>query len=534
MRAPLDSHLTLTEVTVRHPDHLVLDRVTLSIRPGEKVGVVGENGSGKSTLLRLIAGLQHPTDGEVSVAAPGGIGHLAQALDLPGSATVADVIDHAMADLRMLEREIAAAEADLQDLDAYGDLLTAYEQRGGYEADSRVDAALHGLGLPGLRRDRLIGTMSGGQRARLALAAMLASSPELILLDEPTNHLDDDAITWLEQHLRRFKGTVVAVTHDRAFLDAVTSTVFEVDADTHAVRRYGDGYAGLLRAKASARQRWHQRYDDWVAEVARHTELADRATDWLDGISRKSAKDGSGASHMRSSATNTANRIRNAREHLRRLEADPVPRPPEPLVFSSPLAGALAGGLELDGVVLGSRLRVPELSLKAGERLLVTGPNGAGKTTLLRILAGDLTPDHGDVRRSGRVGFFRQDDGSPGAESVLTRFAAGRRGLPEEHREELLSLGLFRAEDLAKPMAALSIGQRRRVDLARLITRPVDLLLLDEPTNHLSPALVDELEQALVGFGGVLVLVTHDRSLRSTFAGRTLHLNAGQPAQLAA
>ncbi|MFC0628896.1 ribosomal protection-like ABC-F family protein [Kribbella deserti] len=535
MRVRPDTQLTLTDVTVRYPDQLVLDRVTLSIRPGEKVGVVGENGSGKSTLLRLIAGLQEPADGEIVVAAPGGIGHLAQALGLPGSASVTDVIDHAMADLRALERDIAAAEADLTDLDGYGDLLAAYEQRGGYEADSRVDAALHGLGLPGLDRDRLIGTLSGGQRARLALAAMLASSPELILLDEPTNHLDDDAITWLEQHLRRFKGTVVAVTHDRAFLDAVTSTVLEVDADTHAVRRYGDGYAGMLRAKASARQRWQQQYADWKAEVERHTELADKAIEWLDGIARKSAKDSSGASHSRSSATNTANKIRNSREQLKRLEANPVPRPPEPLVFASPLAGVTRkGGVELDDVELGSRLRVPELSLTPGERLLVTGANGAGKTTLLRVLAGEVKPDRGRVRRTGRVGFFRQDDGSPGAETVLARFAAGRKGSPEDHRDELLSLGLFRAEDLAKPMAALSIGQRRRVDLARLVSRPVDLLLLDEPTNHLSPALVDELEQALAGFGGVLVLVTHDRSLRSAFAGRTLHLTAGQPAEVAA
>jgi ABC-type multidrug transport system ATPase subunit len=299
------SQITLNEVTQRYDERVILDRVSLTVSPGEKVGVIGDNGSGKSTLLRLIANLETPDNGELNVSVPGGIGYLAQRLRLPPGGTVGDVVDRALADRRDLEARLRAAEAALgsatpEQLDDYGELLTEFENRGGYEADARMDAALHGLGLPGLERDRAADTLSGGERSRLALAATLAGAPELLLLDEPTNDLDAEAVEWLENQLCAHRGTVVVITHDRMFLETVTSTILEVDADTRAVRRYGDGYTGYLRAKSAARTRWKREYAEWLAETERQTRLAATAGAMLASISHKAPAAFSGAGAHRS------------------------------------------------------------------------------------------------------------------------------------------------------------------------------------------------------------------------------------------
>jgi macrolide transport system ATP-binding/permease protein len=534
--------LTLSDITKTYGDRVVLDGVSLTVRPGEKAAVVGDNGSGKSTLLRLIAGVEQPDAGELTVEAPGGMAYLAQTLDLPPGATVQDAIDHALAELRLLEAEMAAAEAMMADLSAeelaaYGEVQAAFEARGGYDADMRVAIALHGLGLPGLDRSRRLEELSGGERSRLALAATLASAPELLLLDEPTNDLDDSATAWLEDQLRRHPGTVVVVTHDRTFLETVAHTILEVDDDTHAVRRYGNGYAGYLAAKAAARARWEQEYQDWLAELDRQHRLSVTAAAQLATIGKRVAlsNGGAGAARPRATSTGTSHKVRNANERLRRLRENPVPRPPDPLHFRAAVrttADAAADRdvhVELTDVAVGERLRVEELRIAPGERLLITGANGAGKTTLLRVIAGELRPERGTVSLPQAVGYLRQEVTveHPGR-TVLQAFAAGRPGPPEEYEEELLSLGLFRPESLGTPVGALSVGQRRRLSLARLLVRPVDLLLLDEPTNHLSPVLVEEMEQALADYPGTLVVVSHDRRLRSAFRGSRLELHGGR------
>ncbi|MDQ0296634.1 MULTISPECIES: ribosomal protection-like ABC-F family protein [unclassified Streptomyces] len=531
--------ITALDVSKSFDGRPVLDSVTCSLGAGERTGIIGENGSGKSTLLRLLAGEKRPDRGETVVQASGGVGHLAQEERLPGSMTVQQVLDRGLTELRAVERRLRSLEAamaagDESGMAEYGDLLTVFELRGGYDADARAERALRGLGLRLVDRDRAVGTLSGGEQVRLRLAALLAGAPEILLLDEPTNHLDAAALHWLEEHLRTRRGTLVAVSHDRDFLDRVATSLLEVDADRRRVVRFGGGYAGHLAEKAAGRRRWAQEYDRWRAETDRLREAASTTARRV--APGRPAQDGNKMAYDRAGGRvqqSLAGRVRNAEERLRRLLADPVPPPPEPLRFTPALrTGRLEGTLlAAAGVAVRGRLGRTDLALKAGERLLVTGANGAGKSTLLQALAGELAPDSGTVTRRGRLGHLAQES-RPGRpdETVLAAFARDRPGDRADHAAHLLSLGLFAREHFAVPVGRLSTGQRRRLALARLLGRPADVLLLDEPTNHLSPALAEEVEAALDGYGGALVVVSHDRRLCRRWRGDRLTLSAPPPA----
>ncbi|MGE6738012.1 ATP-binding cassette domain-containing protein, partial [Streptomyces sp. NPDC059900] len=345
------------------------------------------------------------------------------------------------------------------------------------------------------------------------------------------------AIEWLEAQLRAHRGTVLAIAHDRLFLERWTATVLEAEAGE--VTRYGDGYTGYRTAKAAQRRRQVQEYEQWRSELARNEQLAAGHAARLDAIPRKAslANFGHGGFRARGRAHGAMARIRNARERLARLTAEPVAPPPDPLAFTAHIKTAATAAHDTDSappqpfavqladVRVGDRLHLHALTLARGGRLLVTGPNGAGKTTLLKLLAGELRADEGSVRVPGPVGHLRQDQTPwPPDLTVNEAFGGDRTGSADEHAETLLALGLFGPAQLRLRMSELSYGQRRRVDLARLVTEPADLLLLDEPTNHLSPALVEELEEALTAFPGAVVLVTHDRALRRRFKGAHLEL----------
>ncbi len=325
------AQLSVRDLTRTYGDRTVLDQVGFAVRPGEKAAVIGENGSGKSTLLRLLAAVETPDSGEITVVFPGGTGYLPQTPDLDPQHTVRDAVDRALAELRSMERRLRLAEQRLGDaspdeLAAYGELLTAYEDRGGYDADLRVDAALHGLGLGAIPRDRALGSLSGGEQSRLALACVLAAAPELLLLDEPTNHLDAAALRWLEDRLRAHPGTVVAVTHDRGFLERVATTLLEVDRDTRAVHRYGDGWAGYRAAKDAARRRARQEYAEWAEKVDRAERLVGAAGTRL-ATTGKDPRQGFGK-HRRSHDAKLGGQVRAARERLADLRRDPVAEPP--------------------------------------------------------------------------------------------------------------------------------------------------------------------------------------------------------------
>ncbi|WP_174557065.1 ribosomal protection-like ABC-F family protein [Nocardia jejuensis] len=531
----MPTQITAHAVSKSFDGRLVLDEVTCALTAGERTGIIGENGSGKTTLLRLLARRDTPDAGEITVQTDGGVGYLAQDERLPSRMTVQQVIDRALSELRAIEHRMRTLEASMTDGDEtslleYGESTSLFELRGGYDADARVERALHGLGLHLVDRDRTVGGLSGGEQVRLRLAAVLAAGTEVLLLDEPTNHLDDDAVAWLEEHLRTRRGTLVMVSHDRTFLERVATTLLEVDSDRKRIVRYGNGYKGFLIERAAARQRWAQSHEQWRADVDRLREFADTTARRV--APGRAMKDNNKMAYDRAGGRvqqSLAGRVRNAEERLRRLLADPVPAPPEPLRFAPALRSGPVRGTVLTAtdITVTDRLERTGLAIAAGERLLVTGPNGSGKTTLLRVLAGILTPDSGTVTRCGTVGYLAQDPhpGHPG-ETVLTAFARGRTGDLDGRIEQLLSLGLFDRTQLTTQVQRLSTGQRQRLALARLVSDPVDLLLLDEPTNHLSPGLVEDLDTALAHYRGALLVVSHDRRLRARWQGERLTLRA--------
>lgn len=521
----------LQAASVRFADRLVLDRIDLVVAPTDRLAVIGDNGAGKSTLLDLLAGSLAPTSGDVRIDLPGGIAHVRQNPVFAEGATVADAIDELLGDLRALERELghaydllaaATPSERAQQMTAVALLQDRFESRGGYEVDHRIDTALEQLGLGGLDRARPVAALSGGERARLALAVALSSGAELLLLDEPTNDLDDRALAWLEERLAAHRGALVVVTHDRDFLDRFATAVAQVEDGR--IRRYGDGYAGFLRAREAERRAAAARHEEWKAEVARTEALLAANAFRLQAIPRKLELDGfgHGAFRARSRDHGAVGRIRMAKERLSRLRENPCPAPPEPLRFvvaaedRAPLDDPL---LTLDAVSLrapGRRLDVSQWTIEAGSRWLMTGPNGAGKTTLLRLLAGELLPASGTlVRGDGlRIAFLRQEVDARLRGSAVEVFAARTGTPPVDAQDALLAHGLFRGSEVERDVRALSVGQRRRLDLAVALASPFDLLLLDEPTNHLDPELVEQLEGALVDHPAAVVTVTHDRRWR--------------------
>ncbi|MDX3074165.1 ABC-F family ATP-binding cassette domain-containing protein [Streptomyces sp. MI02-7b] len=518
----------------------VLDGVCLTASPGHRIGLIGENGVGKSTLLRLLAGVDEPDAG--SVTRPRDVGFLHQEMPFDADSTLGAVLDEALrearedlAELDRLGEELARVPEDdpghRELLDAYGRRLEQAQDRESWDADRRAALVLGGLGLGALGHDRSLRSLSGGQRGRLALAALLVRRPSALLLDEPTNHLDDEAAAFLEAQIRSLPGTVVVASHDRAFLDAVTTDLIDLDPAVDGPVRYGGNYSAYLSEKHAERQRWERRYAEEQEEreelresvgVTAHRVAPDRGR-----VDNEKMGYGHRAGRVQNSVSR---RVRNATRRLEELERTQVTEPPRPLRFA---AGDLARRGEqsseplvaLRDVRVPGRLALDRLEVAATDRLLVTGGNGAGKSTLLAVLAGQL-PAEGEVhrRRGVTVGLLTQDTvfNRP-ARTVRDTYEAAV-GPARAAKVPLGSLGLIHGADLDRPVGELSVGQRRRLALAVLVARPPHLLLLDEPTNHLSPRLCDELEEALGTGPGAIVVASHDRWLRRRWQGRELRL----------
>ncbi|MFE7236180.1 ABC-F family ATP-binding cassette domain-containing protein [Streptomyces sp. NPDC057596] len=523
-------------------DRRLLDGVSLTASPGHRIGLIGENGVGKSTLLRLLAGTDEPDVG--SVTRPPDLGFLQQEMPYDADATIADVLDDALrearedlAELERLSEQLALAAQDAPEyaglLDAYGVRLEQAQEREAWDADRRAALVLDGLGLGAFGHDRTLGSLSGGQRGRLALAALLVRRPSALLLDEPTNHLDDGAAAFVEDQVRALPGVVVVASHDRAFLDAVCTDLIDLDPAMDGPVRYGGNYSAYLAEKRAERDRWERRWAEEQEELAALRVSAQLTAHRVapDRGPRDNEKMGYGhrAGRVQSQISR---RVRNAIRRLEELERSQVGEPPKPLRFeSTALAAPGAEGdgplVSLDDVRVPGRLAPVSAQVSATDRLLVTGGNGAGKSTLLAVLAGRLAPE-GEVRRRRglTVGLLAQDTvfDRPGRSVRVTYELA--LGAERAEAVPLGSLGLMHEADLDKPVGRLSVGQRRRLALALLVARPPQLLLLDEPTNHLSPRLCDELEAALGTGPGAIVLASHDRWLRQRWQGGEIRLGS--------
>jgi macrolide transport system ATP-binding/permease protein len=514
----------------------VLDGVSLTGSPGQRIGLVGENGAGKSTLLRVLAGVEEPDDGRVQ--RPSDCGFLWQELPFAPAATVQDVLDDALAEIRATARrldELTAALSREPDDEAvlaeYGEVLEWAQDHDLWDADRRAKLVLAGLGLSDVDTTRRLGTFSGGQRSRFGLAALLIRQPRAMLLDEPTNHLDDEAVGFLERQLTRLPGTVVVASHDRVFLDEVCTDVVDLDPARGGVTRYGGTYTDYLEAKRLELVRWEQQYaqeQDELKDLRVSVEVTAHQVNH-----QRAIKDNNKVGYDRHGGRvqkQISRRVRNAQQRLDELTRHQVRRPPAPLRFNAAMTGRAGQdqpALSLRDVRLSGRLDIGRLDVSASSRLMITGPNGAGKSTLLRILAGQLLPDTGDVRRASgvRVGLLEQDVVFPDLSRTARQLYGTVEGVVP-----LAQLGLLASRDLDRPVGELSIGQRRRVALALLIARPPDVLLLDEPTNHLSLSLAEELEEALRSAPGAVVVASHDRWLRRNWEGRELVLDAGRAA----
>ncbi|MGV8967273.1 MAG: ABC-F family ATP-binding cassette domain-containing protein [Cellulomonas sp.] len=544
MIAPGAVHLVADAVTFAYPGRPVLDGVTVVAGAGQRIGVVGENGAGKSTLLLVLAGELVPQAGAVRRA--GSLAVVAQELAVGPDATVGTLIDEALGAVRAagraLDQTIADFDHDRGDLATLTEALARVDQLAGWDADRRMDEALTRFGAT---RDpeRRLAELSVGERYRVRLACRIAQRADVLLLDEPTNHLDESGIDYLTAHLRTWPGVVVIVTHDRQLLDDVMTAILDLDptVDGRPALYGATSYAAYRFAKDQALRRWRQRY---AAEQQRRVQLLRRLDESYEGLS--DAWRPPKGSQTNGRATHARVHVKAADRMVRRLEeaAVEVPVPPLALAFPDlPALPATVGGipsgrplLEVRAPLVPGRLDLAgtRVSVPPCGRLLVTGPNGSGKSTLLAALAGIVPLTRGtlEVAPGVRLGILAQDDQgdqaardavpvtSTGfdayARTALDLLAAGL--LDPDQLVPVAFLGLLTEADLDRPLVDLSVGQRRRFDLARALLAAPHLLILDEPTNHLSIALVDELTAALRATSAAVVVATHDRKLRADLA----------------
>ncbi|HWM35237.1 MAG TPA: ABC-F family ATP-binding cassette domain-containing protein [Pseudolysinimonas sp.] len=525
-------------VSHAYGDRVVLTDISLVVSRGQRLGLLGENGAGKSTLLRLLAGVEEPDAGVVE--RPDGTALLTQEVELPPERTVGELVECALGPVRAIEGELLDAAAALGGGDAseaarYAAALEAAEAADIWTIESRRDELLDGLGVGGLALDRPIGEISGGQRSRVALAALLLARPEVLLLDEPTNHLDDAAVTFLVSRLREWRGAVVFASHDRAFLDDVATGLLDIDPSRAGATRFGGNYSEYLVEKARERARWEAQFAAEEREVgALEHAVAVTARQLAPGRGPRDNDKFLYDFKAGNIDRQVRRRVRNAQGRLDELLDARVGEPAPVLSFAGIPRGSHVLDddeplLTVDGARVGDRLAPMSLELAPDARLLVTGPNGAGKSTLLGLLAGRLSPDSGRVsRRKGlRVALLEQD--VRWADAAATPRVLYERALGERRAEAfpLSHLGLLAERDLDRPVGRLSIGQQRRTALALIIAKPPHVFLLDEPTNHLSLALATELEEALGTYPGAVVVASHDRWLRRRWSQPTLRLAGG-------
>jgi ATPase subunit of ABC transporter with duplicated ATPase domains len=545
----LARHATLVarDVTKSFGPRLVLDAVSLTVAPGSRIGVVAPNGTGKSTLLRVLAGLEPPDRGSVTLAPPGAtVGYLPQEPDRRPDETLCAFLARrtgvAAADAALVDASarLAGAHDDRGAEEAYAVALDRYLTLGAADFDGRIGDVAADVGLPERVLDLPTVALSGGQAARASLAAILLARFDVFLLDEPTNDLDFAGLDRLESFLAELGAGAVIVSHDRAFLDHTITSVLEIDEHSHRATEFAGGWSAYLDERSIARRHAEEAYATYEAKRGELRERARLQRRWSvvgAGKAKRSNEPDKNIRHFRmQSSEHVAAKAKITDRSLERLEADAVEKPWEGWelrmeIAAAPRSGSVVARLAGAVVERGDFVLGPvDLEIGWRERVAIMGPNGSGKSTLLDALLGRLPLVAGE-RHLGPgvvVGELAQARSRFGDRVLLDAFEAESGLLARDARSLLAKFGLG-AEHVGRVATTLSPGERTRAELALFMARGVNCLVLDEPSNHLDLPAIEQLEQALETYDGTLLLVTHDRALLDAVRiTRVLELDAGK------
>ncbi len=508
----------------------LFEDVSLEIHHRDRVALIGPNGCGKSTLLRVLTGERKPDGGTVAVKRGIEIGYLQQLPAYDADLTVWQRLKRAFADIGEIERQMERVEAQMADpaaesgeldrlLAKYATLQQRYEEAGGYQVDAKIRSTAGGLGIAEAMLDTACVSLSGGERSKVELAALLMREPDLLLLDEPTNHLDLDAIEWLETFLANYRGALLVVSHDRQFLNRVATKVFDLDAGKLEV--YHGNYTSAMRQREARLLAEFHAYQEQQKKLEQMRKAIKRLREWANRAHPPNA-----GLHRR--ATN----MQRAMDRIAKLDRPVLERARMAARFEvGERSGQDVVTMHGVGKRFGERIVLMDVHLRVrwGNRVGIVGHNGAGKSTVLKLMIGELQPDEGEVRlgSSVRAGYLSQQAlDEPLRTSVIGMFRS-EVAVSEEQARNILAKFLFYGEDVFKSYASLSGGERMRLRMAQLMQQDVNLLLLDEPTNHLDIDSREALEDALDDYDGTLVVVSHDRHFLNRVCNVTVWLEDG-------
>ncbi|MUT67869.1 ABC-F family ATP-binding cassette domain-containing protein [Paenibacillus sp. NEAU-GSW1] len=517
--------LQVSNISKSYGIDVILSNISLQVLERERVGLVGVNGAGKSTLLKIIAGELSYDSGAIHKAKETRIGYLAQNSGLQSERTIIEemraVFAHlldAEQELRDLEQQIADPELHNQPkryeevLERYAKRSDWFREQGGFEINTRINSVLHGMGFGSFSHDTVVSTLSGGQKTRLALARILLQSPDLLMLDEPTNYLDIPTLTWLEGYLRGYSGAILVVSHDRYFLDALATTIIEIER--HVAKRYTGNYSRYIDLKAAEYESEIKQYEKQQDEIAKMEQFIQR------NIVRAS----------------TTKRAQSRRKALERMDVLDKPLGDLKRASFSFQIERQTGKDVLDVADLSVKFepssektlfRNVSFQISRGEMIALIGPNGIGKSTLLKVLVDQRKPTAGTVRWGSNVklGYYDQEQtGLNPANTVLEEVWSEYPHMEEARIRTVLGSFLFSGEDVKKRISSLSGGEKARVSLAKLMLLQANVLILDEPTNHLDLFSKEVLESALLDYDGTLLFISHDRYFLNKMAERIVEL----------
>ena len=517
---PTPTILSVQKLGKRFGSEQIFSGISFQVAEREHVALVGVNGAGKSTVLRIVAGIEEQSEGIVVKSDGARVTYLPQEARFDSNRTVLEEAQEAFAPVmaaadRMRELEHLMGEVDGESFEAlieeYAHIQQRFETHGGFEMEHRTEAVLSGLGFDEDQFEQPVKQLSGGQKTRVALAKALLADPDLLLLDEPTNHLDLTMLDWLEDFLRGWGGACLIVSHDRYFLDRVTTRT--LDLSFGRVEDYPAPYAGYLKLREERRSRHWKEFEEQQEYIEKTEEF----------IRRFRAGQRSREARGRQTRLDRLERVERPREHQElNINITPVTRSGENVLRTSQLtlgyANKLRGNLDEQDVLV----KTPELSVERGDRVALIGQNGGGKTTLLRTLMGEIPvlKGHFEFGTNAQIGYYAQSHEQLPPTGTPLSVVLGAQPMGEESARTFLGRFLFSDDDVFKPIGALSGGERSRLALGLLLLKRANFLILDEPTNHLDVSARESLEEMLSGFPGTLLFVSHDRYFIDKLATR--------------